>query len=866
MLDSKRLKNLEAKIVASKNQVNKGDSITLECIISGGSKNSTSNNVPIEDLEEIERNVVWTNLHSGQTLFQDNVYVLGNLLIIYDLKPENSATYRCNYNDLAQYTDYKLQVFADPADDQTAIPDATISSDSLNDTAQISKNHTLLAKGGQRVELKQLAVGSRLVLDCDGQNETREPYYWTLGSQRLAASTNNRQLVIGSIKSQDAGIYACHSGKQTNYYLVHVLIPVARFTQSPVSFVTLPTISEANQQLEIEMKFLPENDHGLLLFNGQQQQLSALNRSAGFSSIDGDYLSLGLIDGGYLEFKFELGDGPTSLRSSQPLSLNRWHRVMVERNRRGAVMWIDNQPAVSNSSMGKFFNLNLDSVLFVGGHQQFLYGSARDRKLYGYSKGFQGCISLLRISRQEVNLMARNRSVALGVFECHKSECNDSLCTNQAQSPINLSDHSQRLPNGFCQIDRSDFERKWQPTSGQILAQAGLRCICAPGFGGDRCSELSPQVEPLGSTSNQSSVGTTQMGDQKIRQQLGKACELLNPCSADGTLQCQSLTSQSYNCHCKIGFAGADCAKPVVYDDEHSIQFNQHSYLQLVFNDAQSVQSYLQNQSSTTSNGSIFLGNTEFNATNYAKQISMGDHQNISFNLQTNSSYGVLFYTGQLTSSQVKAKTGKSSRPASSSHLQQISKSMIVNLVSRLSQNSVSDYLAIALIDGHVEVSFELGSGVSILRSIQRVNDDQPHSIQLIRSGKLAKLVIDQVHKYEASSPGRLSVLNNNEEDFYIGGLPLTSSTAHLHPSMIYSTYFANFIGCISQFEINSLGPLNLVSSNHLTEIRSAQNLAPCSGGRQRPSTLSKSLATQPHRPYTSPTIENDDKEPDELK
>lgn len=885
---TKRFKNLEAKIVASKSLINRGDSVTLECIIirANGTAGPTSNaDISSEDLNEIEKNIVWTNLHSGQSLFQDNVYILGNLLIIYELNYENSATYRCNYNELTQHTDYKLQVspdFSRQTPEEGHISSTSVIStfngeSFLND--HLGTNQILVAQG-LRVELKRVSLGSSITLECN----THGDYFWTRGSQRIPNSAANQPLVIDSIKPRDADIYSCHHNHSTSQYLVNVLMPAARFTQSPVSFITLPTISGANQQLEIELKFLPENEHGLLLSNGQQQQLSALNKSPGIMPTDGDYLALGLVDGGYLEFRFELGDGMTTLRSLQRLSLNQWHRVMIERNRRGAVMWVDDQVAVSNSTTGKFFDLNLDSVLFVGGHQQFLYkpasGSLDQQQAYGYSRGFQGCISLLRISRQEINLMARNRSVAVGIFECHKSECSDNHCSNtlaQNQSPPGQasSNDLQKQLTGICQVDRGDFDQRWVPTNNQVSAQAGVRCICMPGYVGDKCGELS-------SYKNRPLTAPTESGtsrQQSDKHQLNRACDLLNPCSTLGTVQCQSLTSQSYLCHCKIGFTGTDCSKSVEYVSKNSIHFNQHSYLQLSLKKAHIVESYLRNQSSDISpNRKLFIGDIEFNATNYAKQISMGDHQNISFNLQTNSSYGLLFYTGQLRfgatqspDSAVKSSQ-KLTRPASSFQFQQSSKSMIVNLMSRLSQGSVSDYLSIALIDGHVEVSFELGSGVAILRSIQRVNDNHSHSIQVSRSGKLAKLTIDQVNKYEASSPGKLSVLNSDQDDFYIGGLPLstasilsTGNTTHGQPSVIYSTHFANFLGCISQFEINSLGPLNLISSDHLTEIRFAQNLTPCLSGRQQFNSSIASMTKSP-KPYTSPPIATDEKEPDELR
>lgn len=86
----------------------------------------------------------------------------------------------------------------------------------------------------------------------------------------------------------------------------------------------------------------------------------------------------------------------------------------------------------------------------------------------------------------------------------------------------------------------------------------------------------------------------------------------------------------------------------------------------------------------------------------------------------------------------------------------------------------------------------------------------------------MARLTIDKTLKHEGSSPGRLSMLNGGDE-IYLGGLPQLS--ANSTNGMLLSS----FSGCISQLEINSLGPLNLIRNSPLARIESARNLVPCS-------------------------------------
>lgn len=831
-----RLKNLVAKIVASKSAVNVGDSITLECIVNQNNSGEVKTNEKEEEEElnrsmnlyEVERNVIWTNLHTGQTLFQDNVYVQDNLLIIYDLRSENSATYRCNYNELSQHVDYELHI------NDSMIKEA--SQDTINTSSPIqAKNLTQNVIG---IDLKQIAYGSQVVLKCLNMkqqidNSSEETYKWIRGRNDNKKQVGNTQtLVFESIQTEDADLYSCYknpSNDQQNgvlmkTYILQVIVPVARFLQRPVSFITLPTVSGADHQLDIELKFLIERDTGLILFNGPQATAATMTNR----SILGDYISLGL-NRGHLEFRFELGDGTTLLRSAQALTLGHWHRVVIERNRRGAVMWLDRQPPVSNSSTGKFFNLNLDSVLYVGGHHHFMNKARSSNNLmtnnrfYGYSRGFQGCISLLRISNKEINLMARNRSVTIGIYECDKQECKASNCDPQ---------------NSICQVDHSlsKSEKKLDPTS-RTSPTADMRCICFPSYSGPRCTEkqISLDAETAISASLASNFSSIQQ--QTITsptttsittasttvKPINAACELNNQaCDSGGTVQCQSLTTTSFKCHCKLGYIGEFCAQPAIFDSETSVNFNKQAYVQLRFNKPEEARIYLEQQQKqleklASNNSSLSESATKsplFNESDFARLTSAAEKQEISFKIQTKSSYGLIFYTGPVST--YGSNNSRDTQPLST---QQSSKSMVANLLSKLS-NNVFDYLAIALVDGHVELSYELGSGVAIVRSSQRVNDGLEHKIRVFRSAKFARLTIDELHKYEGNSPGKLTMLNS-DPDIYLGSLPhLTEFSNNSHMS--------DFSGCISELEINSLGPLNLIRSDQTSQLRSAQNLSPC--------------------------------------
>lgn len=124
------------------------------------------------------------------------------------------------------------------------------------------------------------------------------------------------------------------------------------------------------------------------------------------------------------------------------------------------------------------------------------------------------------------------------------------------------------------------------------------------------------------------------------------------------------------------------------------------------------------------------------------------------------------------------------------------------------------DFFAIALIDGFVEFSFELGSGPARIRSDVRVNDGLKHTVVVKRKGKEGSLEVDGIHQTYGMSSGTLQALNA-VGDIYIGGLP--------DFSLMVGNRFDGFVGCISDLEVGTSGAINLV-----TAARKASNVLTC--------------------------------------
>ncbi|KAM6953824.1 laminin subunit alpha-1 [Aplochiton taeniatus] len=119
-----------------------------------------------------------------------------------------------------------------------------------------------------------------------------------------------------------------------------------------------------------------------------------------------------------------------------------------------------------------------------------------------------------------------------------------------------------------------------------------------------------------------------------------------------------------------------------------------------------------------------------------------------------------------------------------------------------LASNGTRDFLSIELVEGHVRLTFELGSGPLSLRSSRAYNTGVWFKITLTRNkrkGYLSIMAADQSSEkeiLEAESPGTASDLNRSDRDpIYIGGLPAARPIRR-------QVVARSFVGCIKNVEI----------------------------------------------------------------
>ncbi|PNF14540.1 hypothetical protein B7P43_G15032, partial [Cryptotermes secundus] len=150
------------------------------------------------------------------------------------------------------------------------------------------------------------------------------------------------------------------------------------------------------------------------------------------------------------------------------------------------------------------------------------------------------------------------------------------------------------------------------------------------------------------------------------------------------------------------------------------------------------------------------------------------------------------------------------------------------------------DYVALAVVDGILEFSFELGSGPAQIqtRADTRVDDGKRHHVILRRQASDGSIELDSITEF-GESQGILKMLNTRG-NIYIGGLPDFDR-------MTGGKYLRGFVGCIHSLLIQeSSGP----GLNFREEALYSVNALPCTKTRWIPSSLVfTNVASETNRP-----------------
>ncbi|XP_053610410.1 agrin-like isoform X5 [Plodia interpunctella] len=278
------------------------------------------------------------------------------------------------------------------------------------------------------------------------------------------------------------------------------------------SYIRLKPL-KAYHKLNIDIEFKAFSENGVILYN--QQKLDGT----------GDFVSLALVNG-YLEFRYNLGNGMIILTSFEKITLNEYHKVSAKRYNRDGILSVDNMEDVVGQSSGHLKALDLAEDAYIGSVPTN-YSRVFDN--IGTRSGFIGCVKYLRIIRHQVTKkLGRPDSLVVSienVRECQSNPCMSMPCKNGASC---------------SSVEGSLTE---------------YTCICPIGFQGGNCDD---RLDP---------------------------CES-NPCGYDEGLLCDIGSDGGHVCRClfggEIGSNGNTCNNDVnVVQETWSPQFNGTSYIEL---------------------------------------------------------------------------------------------------------------------------------------------------------------------------------------------------------------------------------------------------------------------------------------------
>uniref|UniRef100_A0A6P7FT13 Agrin-like n=1 Tax=Diabrotica virgifera virgifera TaxID=50390 RepID=A0A6P7FT13_DIAVI len=219
-----------------------------------------------------------------------------------------------------------------------------------------------------------------------------------------------------------ASTYACVCTANFTGLLCELEITLTQY-ETPAfhgkSYARLRSL-KAYHKLSIEVEFQSYTEDGVILYN--QQKADGL----------GDFVSLAIING-FVEFKYNLGNGAVLIRSVDKIKKGEDHKVVIRRYHRDGVLKLDESEEITGQSSGSLKALDLLEDAFIG------YVPTNYTRVYdniGTSKGFQGCIKKLRIGRQEVEIHMRQEEWVLevsGIYDCSDHACKFSPCQNKGK-------------------------------------------------------------------------------------------------------------------------------------------------------------------------------------------------------------------------------------------------------------------------------------------------------------------------------------------------------------------------------------------------------------------------------------------------
>ncbi|XP_037556083.1 pikachurin isoform X3 [Dermacentor silvarum] len=294
--------------------------------------------------------------------------------------------------------------------------------------------------------------------------------------QQLSCSRTGR-----CVQDERTGSVRCACGLGYTGAFCDQEVDLRRPRFSGSSYLALPTLRDAHKSMQITLQFRPETHDALLLYSGETAELQ------------GDYFAI-LLSKGFVEFRFDCGMGPGTLRSDQPVLLNAWNTLTVYRDRWDAWMQLNSGHQVQGRSKGLFSRITLRLNVYLGGSPNASLAAGR----LGIREGLVGCIRHLEINGRRYDFRSttlRGDAIeGLDVDECGGDGCSGVSCQNGGQCIAN------GVEQGVC-LCALGFAGASCETPVEIVVPSfnGSSYLRFPGLGNDHLSFLDVQlvIKPL---------------------------------------------------------------------------------------------------------------------------------------------------------------------------------------------------------------------------------------------------------------------------------------------------------------------------------------------------------------------------------
>lgn len=288
---------------------------------------------------------------------------------------------------------------------------------------------------------------------------------------------------MDNVQARDAGTYICtvtHDGESKDTPTVLIVTgAIPHFLQAPTSYIVFPPLHNSDaSRFSMEITFKPERSNGqngLLLYVGEKGPNT-------------NFFSLSLNDG-HPEARYNIANVSRIVRSDRPITMGDWHTVKIFRNRRDALMHIDDQPPIAfPDDMQQFRKAQeFSGNLYLGGYPHI---EELSQEVTAHKNGFVGCVSYLVLQDKiiEINEDAIRKQGVTSCEPCAEEPCkNDGVCL-ESQTEMGYTCICHRGYTGRHCTMRGNTCTPGVCGPGRCEnGEFGIECYCPLNKTGDRC-------------------------------------------------------------------------------------------------------------------------------------------------------------------------------------------------------------------------------------------------------------------------------------------------------------------------------------------------------------------------------------------